>query len=73
MGLATESFTEIEVDRLKSVLEIKFDLIVSKNIRKSKDPTKKRFRLFISAKSRTKLHKLVMPYFIQASEAGYIN
>jgi len=63
VGLATESFTEEEVDRLKFVLENKFDLLVSKNPRKTNSSIN-RFRLFISAKSRNKLHSLVMPYFI---------
>ena len=72
VGLATECFTETEIDRLKFTLENKFGLLVTKNPRTTSGG-KKSYRLFISAKSRTKLHKLVMPYFIQASEAGYIN
>lgn len=63
VGLATESFTEQEVDRLKLVLENKFGLLVTKNPRKTKSDMS-RFRLFISAKSRNKLHSLVLPFFI---------
>lgn len=63
VGLATESFTEEEVDRLKFILESKFGLLVTKNPRKTKSDLK-RFRLFISAKSRKKLHSLVLPFFI---------
>lgn len=63
VGLATESFTEEEVDRLKLVLENKFGLLVTKNPRKTKSDLS-RFRLFISAKSRKNLHSLVLPYFI---------
>jgi hypothetical protein len=51
VGLATECFTEEEVDRLKSVLENKFGLLVTKNIRLT-STDKIRLRLFISAKSR---------------------
>lgn len=63
VGLATECFTEKEVDRLKSVLELKFGLLVSKRQRKTSGG-RNGFRLFISAKSRTKLHSLILPYFI---------
>jgi len=67
VGLATECFTclrqEEEIERLKFVLENKFGLLVSKNIRNFKGG-KLSFRLFISAKSRDKLHSLVYPYFI---------
>jgi hypothetical protein len=63
VGLATECFTEKEIDLLKSVLENKFGLLVTKNIRKT-STGKFSFRLFISAKSRDKLYSLVLPYFI---------
>jgi len=63
VGLATECFTEEEVDRLKYVLENKFGLLVSKNNR-STSGGKKRFRLVISAKSKKILHSLVIPYLI---------
>ena len=63
VGLATECFTEEEIDRLKSVLENKFRLVVTKNPRKTSGG-KNSFRLFISAKSRDRLHSLVSPYFI---------
>ena len=63
IGLATECFTEEEINRLKFVLENKFGLLVTKNIRKLKEG-KISFRLFISAKSRDKLHSLISPYFI---------
>jgi hypothetical protein len=63
LGLATESFTEQEIDLLKSVLDNKFGLIVTKRSRTT-STGKKGFRLHISAKSRIKLHSLVLPYFI---------
>jgi hypothetical protein len=63
VGLATECFTEEEIDRLKLVLENKFGLLITKNIRLS-SKNQIRFRLFISAKSRDRLHSLVSPYFI---------
>jgi hypothetical protein len=63
VGLATECFTEKEIDLLKSVLENKFGFLVTKNIRKT-STGKISFRLFISAKSKDKLFSLVLPYFI---------
>jgi len=44
-------------------LENKFGLLVTKNIRIT-STDKIRFRLFISAKSRDRLHLLISPYFI---------
>jgi hypothetical protein len=63
VGLATESFSEEEIDRLKSVLENKFGLLISKRPRITSGG-RRSHRLFISAKSRDRLHSLVLPYFI---------
>jgi hypothetical protein len=63
VGLATECFSEEEIDRLKSVLENKFGLLVYKRARITSGG-RRSYRLFISAKSRDKLHSLVLPYFI---------
>jgi LAGLIDADG DNA endonuclease family len=63
VGLATECFTEKEIDLLKSVLENKFGLLITKNLRKTSG-NRQSFRLFISAKSKKKLLSLVLPYFI---------
>lgn len=51
IGLCTESFTFEEVSLLKKVLENKFNLIITKNKRKT-STGKIGYRLFISAKSR---------------------
>ena len=63
VGLATECFTDVEIDLLKSVLESKFNLKVAKN-RRVTSTGKVSSRLFISALSREQLHSLVLPYFI---------
>jgi len=61
--LCTECFTDLEIDLLKSVLESKFKLIVTKQ-RRVTSTGKVSSRLYISSASREQLHSLVLPYFI---------
>jgi hypothetical protein len=63
VGLCTESFTFEEVSLLKKVLEDKFKLIITMNVRKT-STGKIGYRLFISAKSRNQLLDLVKSFFI---------
>jgi hypothetical protein len=61
--LCTESFTIAEVELLKKVLEFKFGLTVTIQIRNTSGGTLG-YRLYISSKSRDKLLSLVKSYFI---------
>jgi len=61
--LSTESFTIAEVELLKKVLEFKFGLTVTIQIRNTSGVTLG-YRLYISSKSRDKLLSLVKSYFI---------
>ena len=61
--LCTESFTLAEVELLKKVLESKFELIVTIQIRHPSGGGVG-YRLYISSKSRDKLLPLVQHYFI---------
>ena len=61
--LSTESFTLAEVELLKKVLEFKFGLTVTIQIRNTSGGTLG-YRLYISSKSRDKLLSLVKSYFI---------
>lgn len=61
--LCTESFSLAEVELLKKVLESKFELIVTIQVRHPSGGGIG-YRLSISSKSRDKLLSLVQPYFI---------
>lgn len=61
--LCTDSFTLIEVESLKKVLEFKFDLIVTIQNRTSSSGAKD-FRLRINGKSHDKLLSLIKSHFI---------
>ena len=61
--LCTESFTLNEVELLKKVLESKFELIVTIQVRHPSGGGIG-YRLNISSKSRDKLLSLVQPFFI---------
>lgn len=61
--LSTESFSLDEIELLKKVLELKFELKVTIHNRQSSGG-ELGYRLYISSKSYDKLLSLIQPYFI---------